>query len=876
MSIVTDLAERLRALFGRGRAEREMDEELHDHLERDIAERVRQGSEPGEARRAALASFGGVERVKDEVREARGVQPLEETLADIRYALRSLRQNAGFTAAVLLVLGLGIGASTTVFTVVDTVMLSELPYPDAGRIVRIVQQSPANRLWQLSTVDYQALREQQRRFEAFGVVRGGVVSLSGAGTPERVPAAWGSAGFFETAGIRAAYGRLITTADESREAPPVVVVTNETAIRLLGGAAAAVGRTITLDGVSHTVVGVLPPGRRELLGVSAALFPALQVNAPTRRGPFYLRGFGRLSGGATIQQVDDDLAGISRRIFPVWSSGFRDSTMLFQSIPLRESVIGRAGQPIGVFAGAVVLVLLIAIANVATLVLVRSSMREHELAVRAALGATRSRIARLVLTECVALTLIAGAVGVLIGALGVGLVIRILPGLPRLAEVALGARSVAFALLAALLSGVLISVAPVWSVLAGRRGDSMRSDARRSGTSRRANAVRGALVTAEFALALPLLVGAGLLLGSYLRLERVDPGFTVDGAVSLDIALPGSRYPTPDDMQAFWRRLEARVREVPGVDSVGLSSTMPPNNGGDVNNFDLIDHPVPSGAAPRLVPWGVVTTGYFSAMGIRLLDGRLFNDGDTGTASPVAIASRAWAQHWFPGESAIGKRMYSGGCYTCEPTTIVGIVGDVKYLGLAAEGEAVYAPVAQTFAQYMTLVVRTRTAPAEAFRALRGALGAIDPELAPGELTLQDRMEASLVAPQRWTQVVGGFGATAILLAALGIFGLMSFVVRQRRRELGVRLALGAEPGTLMRLIVGRGMRYALTGSAIGIGLSYLASRWLKSLLFGVGAMDPVTIAIAAVLLLSVALLSCWIPGLRAARVPPVEVLNSE
>lgn len=874
MRILSDVIARVRSLLFRGRQDRELEEELRHHLEREEQERARNGST--DARREALVALGGVERVKDDVRAARGVMGLDTLIADLRFALRALGRNPGFTLAVLVVLGLGIGASTTVFSVVDTVLLSELPYPDAGRLVRVVQQSPRGRMWQLSTVDYQAIRAQQQSFDAFGVVRGGVVSLSGAGTPERVQAAWADAGFFQATGLHAAAGRFIEPGDEPGSAPPVVVVSHETASRLLGGVTAALGKSITIDGVAHSVVGVLPADHPEVFGSRAALWPALRVGAPTRRGPFWLRGFGRLRDGVTEAQAAQDLAGISERLFPVWATSFQDQSVHFATITLRESVIGRADRPMSVFAGAVALVLLIAIANVATLVLVRFSARDHELAVRAALGATRRRLARLVLTECIALTAIAGAAGIATASLGVGFAVRLMANVPRIAEVALGGRGVAFAVIAALVSGVLISLPPAWGILAGRSAGSLRADARRGGTSRHTNAVRGVLVAAEFALALPLLVGAGLLLNSFLRLQRVYPGFVVGGAVSLDIALPSARYADPADVQAFWARLEARVRSIPGYDSAGLSGTMPPDNGGDVNNFDLLDQPTPAGTSQPVVPWGVVTTGYFGAMRIPLIEGRLFTSGDSATAPPVAVASRAWARHWYPRGSAIGKQMYNGGCNTCPPTTIVGIVGDVKYLGLAGEGEAVYAPVAQDNPTFMTLVVRTRAAAPEAFRALRGAVAAVDPELAPAGRTLQDRMEASLIAPQRWTQVVGGFGAAALLLAAIGIFGLMSFVVRQRRRELGVRLALGAEPASLMRLIVGRGMRYALLGSAVGFGLAVLEGRWLRSLLFGVGAMDPTTIVVAAAVLLAVALLACWVPGLRAARIKPVEVLASE
>lgn len=876
MSVLTDLAERLKGLFDRARGDRELDEELRFHVDREVQERVRAGADPADARRRALAALGGIERTKDEVREARGVQPLFELKADLRYALRALRMNPGFTAAVVAVLGLGIGASTAVFAVVDTVLFSDLPYPRADALVRVVQQSPTARLWQLSTVDFQAIRGQQRSFDAFGVVQRSAVSMSGAGAPQRVQAVWASAGFFDALGVRAERGRLLLAADEVPGAPPVVVVTHAVAQERLGGAAAAVGGTLTIDGIPHTVVGVLPRGRDELAGMRAGLWPVLQVSAPTRRGPFWLRGFGRLKPGVTLAQANRDIAAISLRIYPQWSSSFQDDGMRYSAMPLRAAIVGPADTPMGLFAAAVALVLLVAIANVATLVLVRASAREHELAMRAALGASRGRIARLLLTECLALTLLAGLAGIGIARAGIALLGSLAPALPRLQEIALGGRSVAFAAAAVLASGILISLSPAWGVLSGHHVPSLRADSRRAGTGRGTNAVRGTLVALEFALALPLLVGAGLLLASFVRLQRVDPGFAPEGAVSVDIALPSARYAQPQDVQRFWRQLEARVRAIPGVTASGLSSTMPPDNGGDVNNFDLLDRPTPAGVSQPVVPWATVSSGFFPAMGIALLEGRMFGAGDSATAPPVAIASRSWARHYYPRESAIGKRFYSAGCTTCPPVTVVGIVGDVKYLGLTQPGEAMYAPVEQDNPNFMTLVVRSPASAAEAFRAIHGAVGAVDPEIAAFDQTLRARLQDSLADPERWTSIIGAFGAAALLLAALGIFGLMSYVVRQRRHELGVRLALGAEPAALVRMIVARGMRYALAGLAVGLGLSFVAARWLGALLYGVGATDPGTLALVSGLLLGVALLACWIPGRRASRIKPIEALASD
>jgi putative ABC transport system permease protein len=876
MSPLTDIIERLKAVFFRTRVEREMDEELRDHIARETEARARAGS--ADPRRDALVTLGGVERLKEDVREARGTRPMEELVADTRYALRALRRNFGFTLAVIAVLGIGIGAATAVFTVVDRVLLSGLPYPEPERLVRVyVQYAPTN--WgTISVVDIQAIAAQQRVFEAFGAVRPGSASMSGAGTPQRITVHRATSGFFKALGVRAARGRLIEPADEPPGAPPTVVVSYAFADRTLGGAAAAVGKSITLDGVSHEVVGVLEPGRNDLAGMRAVAWSVLQLGTPNRRGPFGYRGYGRLKQGVTLGAAITDLSGISERIFPIWKAGFQDSGARLRPVPLHDAIVGSADKQVGLFSGAVVLVLLLAVANVATLMLVRTSAREHELSVRAALGAGRRRLVRLIATECITLTTLAGAVGVIIAGLGLRAVAFVAPNLPRLAEVKLDLNGIAFAVIAALAAGVLVSLAPVSAVLAGSMSGrpGIAGSPSRTGAGRRANAVRGALVVAEFALALPLLMGAGVLFNSFLRLQGVDPGFNPEGVYALEIALPQARYSDPVKTQDLWRRVEARAAETSGVTNAGLVGDLPPDTFGNVNNFDLLDKPVPAGTNEHLAPWPTVTNGYFAAMGIKLLDGRLFTITDTGTGPPVVVVSRAWAKKYYPRESAVGKQLYNGGCTTCPPTTVIGVVGDVAYSGLAGEGDAVYAPLAQASGNSLNLVVRSKAGAAATFQSLRSAIAALDPELAPVEITLGDRIDQALGDPRRWTTVVGSFAVAGVVLAALGIFGLMSYVVRQRRREMGVRVALGAAPGSLTRLIVARGMRYALVGTGIGLVVTAFEARWLGSLLFGVGATDPATLAVAIAVLLAIAALACWLPGLRAARVKPIEALSTE
>ena len=875
--MIVDLWHRLRALVARGRWHRELDEELRFHLEQDVAARIRAGADPDTARREARLAFGGVDRSKEASRDATGVRPLEDLGADVRFALRALRRNPGFTLTAVLVLALALGAATAVFGVVRTVLLAELPYPDADRLVRVYHRNSSTNFWGLSTVDYQAMRDQQRSFAAFGGLRFGNAALAGAGEPQAVLVGRVTAGFFETLGVTAAVGRVVAAGEDVVGAPPVVVVTHRFAQERLGGPAAALTRTITLDGVAHTVIGVLPPGRNDLAALPAMVWTALQLETPTRRGPFGMRVFGRLQPGVTLEAAARDLAGISERIFPLWEAGFKDKTARYEPIPLRETIVGRARGQLRLFAGAVALVLLVAIANVATLMLVRAAGREHELSVRAALGASRLRLARLVVTEALVVTALATVLAVGCAALGLQLVSAIAPGLPRAREIAFDPRIVFLALSLGVASGLLVSVSPVAAVLGGRfaaaRGG---SDTRRSGGGPRGNRARGVLVAAEFALAVPLLVAAALLANSFLRLQQVELGYDAETTFAIPLNLPGQRYPNPNDATAFFERVLQRAVQLPGVVAAGISSATPPDNQGNVNNFNLVAHPVPEGGAEPLSPWDAATPGFFAALRVPLLEGRMFGPGDTIDAPPVMMVSRSWAQKYFPGEPVLGQLVISGGCYACPRTTIVGVVGDVKYQGLGGGGDGVYVPLAQAGGRGAALFVRTAAAPEAFIRPTIEALRGLDPELPLAGVTMKQQLRRALADPGRWTAVLAAFAGSALLLAALGIFGLMSYVVRRQQREIGVRMALGATPGDVARMIVTRGMRYVAAGTMIGLALALVQGRWIASLLFGVTPRDPTTLLVVAAVLAGCALLACLLPGLRAARIRPIEAISQD
>lgn len=873
MSIATDLLARIRSLALRDRDERELDEELRFHLDRDVAERVRRGVDPAVALRQARLALGLPEQLKEAVRDARGIRALEDVAADIRYAGRGLWHNPAYTITGVLVLGLGLGASTAVFSVMHAVVFAPLPYPEPHRLVRVVEQN-VHAQWALSTADATRIRELQRSFVAWGAAQRAEVELSQRGAPRRIVVGRVQAGYLDAIGVQPALGRSLSPADEDPAAPEVALVSHQLAQEILGGAPRALGSTIALDGIPHTVVGVLGPGRGELGGLGASAWPALKLTPATRRGPFWLRGVGRLRPGVTIDAASRDLAVVSDRLLAQWPD-FRDSTARLTPVPLHDAIVGRADRQVGLFAGAVLLVLLLSITNVTTLALVRASAREGEVGVRVMLGARRGRIARLLITESLMLTLAAGATGTVLASGAVRLAIAQLPDLPRIADAAVDWRAILAALAASLVSGLLVSLSPL-ATLAGRGSGAPGAGNRRASAGRRTNAIRGALVTAEFALALPLLVGAGLLLNSFVRLQRFDPGFDPEGVVAVGVTLPRARYPDQAAVTRFWQRAEQRLAARFGGDLAGLASAIPPDGSGDTDNFNLVRHPVPTGAAEPAVPWHYVTPGYFSALGVRLLAGRTFTAADSGAAPPVVIVSQSWARRFLPGEDAVGQQLVQGGCYDCPRTTIVGVVADIASLGPGAGTEVAYGPMTQTGTRSTNLVVRSGAAAASALLGVRDEIRRLDPELPLADWTIAQRFDDALADPRRWASVLSAFAGVGLALSALGVFGLMSYVVRQRRREIGVRLALGARPGEMTRFIIVRGMRHAALGSAMGLLLTLGLSRRLQALLFGVSATDLWTIGGVALLLLAVALVACWLPGRRAARIRPLEAIATE
>ena len=810
---------------------------------------------------------------------------------DVRYGARGLVKAPVFTVTVALTMAMAVGATTTVFSVVNGVLLQPLPYDRPEQLVRIYQQnSPTNR-WALSVADYLAIDEHQQSLASVGALATGGTALTGGDRPERLTAGWMTSSLLETLGVVPTEGRGFQPADDEVGAPRVVIISQVFRTRYFGSDAGGgvVGETLTLDGHPHTVVGVLSPEFQSLAGAIADVWPILRFDPPTRRGPFFLRAVGRLGGDVTSTDAANDLSRISELIFPLWADGFSDRDARLTPVSLGEVIIGDVRRALLLLLGAAGFVLLIAIANVANLTMARSTGREREMALRTSLGATRGRLVRQLLAESVLLAAIGGLLGLAVAGLALDLLRDMPLGLPRMNEVGLDVAVLGFTALISMASAVVFGFAPVIHALSPNLMVALHGGGRGGSEGRRWHAVRSGLVTAEFALALPLLAGAVLLLTSLGRMQRVDPGFDPDGIYSARVSLPAARYPDGESVLRFWRQTLRDIVDLPGVEAAGVSgaigvgTALPPDLQGATNNFDLADRPVPSGSPQPTVPWLAASPGFFGAMGIPLLRGRLPDETDVGGDSPaVVVVSKRWADRFYPGEDAIGRRLYAGGCTeeTCGAVTVVGVVGDVRYEGLAGRDDgAVYEPLSQYTLSTMTIVLRGRaaTGAGDMMAQVRGRVMAIDPELPLSNIeAMPERLWRSVGRPRFWAMLVGVFAAVGVVLATVGIYGVLSYLVTKRTRDIGVRMALGANAMSVWRMVVGQGMSQALVGIGLGVVGSVLMTRWLGSLLFDVSPTDPVTLVGTSLALLGIAFVACSRPARRATKVDPVRALAAE
>jgi predicted permease len=871
----------------------DVDEELAAHLDLRAAELQARGLSPEDARREAARRFGDLEgtrsycREQDLTKEGRTARALElaDIGADLRIAARGLLRAKGITAVIVATVGLGIGATTVSFSAVHASLLRPLPYRDPERLVRVFTHAPPNR-FRFSVVDYRAASEQQTRFESFGAYSERSMAWSDGAGAERLRGRVVTWTYFDVLGLRPALGRSFLASEGRPGAPAVVIVSDGFWRARMGARPDAIGSAVRLDGREHVVVGVLPRVVGPLEQGQEFFVPA-QWDVPRRRGPFFILAIARLKGGVSREEASAELQAINRKVFPLWRESYQNEAATWDVMDLNAHVVGESARPATVALGAVALVWLIACANASNLLVARVASRKRELAVRAALGASRARVLRHLLAESALLAGASAAVGIAIAAGGIRLLlVRAAGAVPRIEEAALDGPVLAVLAAVAAASAIVFALVPALHGSGGPIEETLKALGRSATAGVSVRRARRVLVGAQFAIAMPLLVSAALLLASLDALGRVDLGFDGAHLLSGSLSLPAASYADPARVATFWEEAERRMESAPGVAAVAFADGRAPADVQNFNNFDLEDAPAKGGAQP-VTPWVAVSRDYFEVMGLSLLEGRLFDEHD-GTVQGVntVVVDRAWAARFFPGGSAVGRRLRGGGCTTCPWTVVVGVVGAVKYAGLDQPDQGtVYTPLvtrtqagpADPPSRLLYAIVRTTTEPASAIPALRAAIREVDPAIPLAAVaTVEDLVDRALQRPRSLSTLVAGFALVALALSVIGIFGVVAFYVQQHGREISIRVALGGRAQDVLRLVVGQGMKVVAAGTAIGLLAAVAAARLMSGLLFGAGSSAAAACGAVAALLLGVALVACLVPARRALAVPPAALLRSE
>ena len=798
---------------------------------------------------------------------------------DIRIAIRSLMRVPVLTLTIVVTVGIGIGATAAIFSAIDAALLRPLPYADPERLVRIYTDAPPFK-FRFSVADYLAFREQQTQFEESATYTDRSVIYSDGASSEVLRARVVSWTFFQVLGIRPAIGRDFAEADARPGTPPSIVASHAFWQQRLAGRADAIGRPIKLDGAEHTVIGVLPP----LFGPLERrqdVFVIQQFSPPRRKGPFFYSVVARLREGTDRSVAASELRAINRRLFPIWKASYQDDKATWSMDDLKTAIVGDVKAVAGLALAAVAFVWLIACANASNLLIARVMSRRQELAVRAALGASRGRVVRHLLTESAALAAAAVALGVVV-AWGA---VQLLQGVgstyfPRTHEIELNARVLFVLAGLAACSALIFGVLPAMHGTGGSTAASLQSAGRSTTGNVAVRRLRRVLVASQFAIATPLLIVAGLLLTSLNQLKQVDLGFDHRNVITGSVRLPAGQYQEPGRVQLFWDELARRVTAVPGVAGAAFADGLPPNGVGNLNNFDLEDFPTPPGQSQPATAWVAATPEYFRVLGLTLLEGRLLEERDALTENlEVVVVDRAWARRFFPQGSAVGKRFRSGGCTTCPWTSVVGVVSDVKYLGLDKPDDGtVYSPMRGTdggLARF--LVVRTHADPSGVLPALQRTVRELDPSAPLSAVaTIDDLIAQSLERPQSLSLLVVAFALVALVLSVVGIYGVMGHYVQQHLKEISIRMALGGSSADVLRLIVGHGMSVVIAGVVCGTFVAFGLTRLLSSLLFGVSAADALTFVTVSGALVVVALAACLVPARRAVGIEPASVLRNE
>ena len=870
-------------MFWRRRKASDFAAEIEAHLELETERMKEQGLSEEEARVAARRAFGNVTQAEECFYESGRWLWWDYLVQDLHFGLRMLRKNPGFTAVTVITLALGIGANTAIFSVVYAVLLRPLAYRDPGQLVWVTEFFPKANETLVPHPDFFAWREQCQAFESVAAFRGGGdFNLTGHGEPERLAGVRVTHNFFSLLGIRPALGRGFLPEEDEPGGPRVVVLSHALWLRRFGGDPTILGKAVTLDGSSYSVTGILPPDFKYPGATDPAIYVPFGLSSKPNWGRpiMFIDVIARLRHGVKPERAKSELSTVVQRAhqhYPKWFVSMSPGIQI-RVLPLRTELVGDFSKVLLILFGAVGFVLLIACANVANLELAREAARQKEFALRAALGAGRSRIARQLLTESVLLAGLGAGGGLLLADAGVSFLRRLgSKAIPHLANVRVDPWVLAFTAGMAVITGILFGLAPALTAARQNLNETLKEGGTRTGMTRGRHRLRASLVVSELALALVLLAGAGLLVRSFLRLLTVDPGFNPQNLLTLKIALVGGKYSNAIQQAAFFQRALERIASLPGVRSVATANVLPLFGFWMEMRVAVEGQPPPPPDQPASVPVEDVTPEYFGTMGIPLIEGRNFTDQDALTTPKVAIVSEAFVHRYFQNTQPIGHRLQLGGDQG-DWVSVVGVVGDVRQMGLdQGVRPQVFRPFLQDPQDSMTVVVRTNSDPEGLTLPVQNAVWALDKDLPVSEVATMDHWLSDSLASRRLNMLLLGiFAALGLALASVGVYGVISYCVTQRTHEIGVRMALGAKAADVLKLVVGQGFSLTFMGVAIGIVGALGLTRFLSTMLYAVRPADPLTFVGVSMILTGVALLASYIPARRAMKVDPMVTLRYE
>jgi putative ABC transport system permease protein len=850
MNIFRSFTAGLKELLRRDKIESELNEELNAYLQNAAEAKVQAGVTPEEALRSARLELGSMETVKHQVRAVGWEFALEVFVQDIRYGVRMLRKSPLFTAVAVAAIAIGIGANTAMFSLVDAILLRPLPYPEPQRLIVVgTQERGRSGLDLMGTADFLAWRDHQQSFEQVAVLNQGGRSfaLTGMGEPERIPGVRVSANFFSVFGIAPLKGRGFQPGEDRPGTTGVVVISEQFWRNHLGSDPDVLSRTLTLDGKLHTIVGVMPASFRFPSRGAVDVWAIQTLNPPDGRPPYGLRVLGRIKPGVSVHRATAELSDIAAQV----TAQYPNSPDLFGAMmPMKEWMVSNVSTALLVLLAAIALVLLIVVVNVANLLLARATVRQREVAVRMALGASRKRIVRQLLTESAVLSLLGGVIGLILAYVAVRAFLAFGPGeMPRLEEVGINSGVLLFTFVVCVGTGLLFGLAPALETSRPSLTDPLKEN-NRSSSSASAYRTQRALLVFEVGLALLLMIGSGLLIRSFVRLTDVNPGIQTDHVITAAISLP-RQYSNATQITQFWRQFLEKVQTLPGVKAAGISMSLPPNLLAITNPFTVEEQGYDRNRQLQLAEEMTVSPDYFRSLGIPLIKGRFFSPSDRveGEKDPmIVIINQTMAKQYFGGNDPIGRRIQTGDPTPGAPwETIVGVVGDVKYSGLdSPPGPTLYVPYNENgwalWSSQMYLVVRGNEGASEIVPAIRSQLASMDSALPLAHIRTMDQLvDESLVEQRFRTWLVSGFAALALLLSAIGIYGLISYSVSQRTREIGVRMALGAQRSSVLFLVFREGLQVLAFGLLLGLVGSVSATRIIRSLLYSTSATDALS-----------------------------------